>query len=290
MSSGRTGSGGHRGRVLVTGATGTTGSRLAAQLAARGIAVTAASRSGTGPPGTSGVRFDWYDAGTHAGALAGAEAMYLIPPVRDPDPQAVMLPFLERARETGARRVVLHSNSVTTAGAPGIGIVHKAVAALFGEWAVLRPSWFMQNVTGSHAHAQSIRATSAIVTAAGDGRAGFVDAGDIARTAVAALLRADPLNTDLILTGPQSLSYDDVAAILSEASGRTITHRHLDPDALVAYYETVVGIPAPNARFLAVMDGVIASGAEDRTTDAVERVTGQVPRSYREWARAEFRI
>ena len=41
---------------------------------------------------------------------------------------------------------------------------------------------------------------------------------------------------------------------------------------------------------LPLMDAVVASGAEDRTTDAVERITGQPPLSYREFALAEFRI
>jgi uncharacterized protein YbjT (DUF2867 family) len=267
--------------VLVTGASGTTGSRVAARLAARGIAVRAASRA-------SAVRFDWYDADTHAGALAGVDRMYLVPPIRDPDPQAVMLPFLDLARAAGVRRAVLLSNSVVPAGGPSTGIVHEAIAGTFGEWAVLRPTWFMQNVTGGHAHAISIRAASAIATSAGSGRAGFVDAGDIAEVAVATLLTPAAVNTDLILTGPQSLSYDDVAAILSETSGRTITHKRLDPADQPAYYEAL-GVPEATARFLVGMDWVIASGAEDRTTDTVERMTGTPPRSFRDFAIAEFR-
>jgi uncharacterized protein YbjT (DUF2867 family) len=97
------------------------------------------------------------------------------------------------------------------------------------------------------------------------------------------------VNTDLIPTGPQALSYDDVAAILSEVSGRIITRRNADPAALVAYYEAV-GVPTAAARFLPVMDSVIASGAEDLTTGSVERITGEPPRSYRDFALAEFRM
>ncbi len=276
------------GRVLVTGASGNTGSRLAAQLAARGIAVTAANRSGTGPRGTLVTRFDWYDAGTHPGALTGVERMYLVPPSRDADPQAVMLPFLERARNAGVRRVVLLSNSVVPAGGPGPGVVHVAVAEMFDEWAVLRPSWFMQNVTGNHPHAQSIRADSVIRTATGSGRVGFVDAGDIARVGVEALLSPSAPNADLILTGPEALSYDQVATILSEASGGTIMHVHVDAEELRSIYEAT-GLPSAAARFLAAMDTAIASGIEDRTTDTVERVTGTAPRSFREFAAAEFR-
>jgi len=266
--------------VLVMGASGTTGSRVAAQLAARGVAVRPASRSGA-------VRFDWYDPDTHAEALAGADRMYLVPPIRDPDPQAVMLPFHDLARAAGVRRAVLLSNSLVSAGGPMTGAVHAAIADTFDEWAVLRPTWFMQNVTGGHAHATSIRAASAIATSAGAGRAGFVDAGDIARVAVQALLAPAAVNTDLILTGPECLSYDDVAAILTETSGRTITHKRLDPADQPAYYEAL-GVPEFTARFLVGMDWVIASGSEDRTTDTVERLTGTPPRSFRDFAIAEF--
>jgi len=267
--------------TLVTGASGTTGSRVAARLAARGIAVRAASRSGA-------VRFDWYDPDTHAGALAGVDRMYLVPPIRDPDPQAVMLPFLDLARAAGVRRAVLLSNSLVSAGDPMTGTVHQAIADTFDEWAVLRPSWFMQNVIGGHAHAISVRATSAIATSAGDGRAGFVDAGDIAQVAVETLLAPAAVNTDLILTGPQSLSYDDLAAILTETSGRAITHKRLDPADEPAYYEAL-GVPEGTARFLVGMDWVIAAGLEDRTTDTVKRVTGTAPRSFRDFAVAEVR-
>jgi uncharacterized protein YbjT (DUF2867 family) len=266
--------------VLVTGASGTTGSRVAAGLAARGIAVRAASRS-------SAVRFDWYDPDTHTAALAGVDRMYLVPPIRDPDPQVVMLPFLDLARAAGVRRAVLLSNSVVPAGGPATGIVHQAIAGTFDEWAVLRPTWFMQNVTGDHPHAKSIRATSAIATSAGSGRAGFIDAGDIAQVAVETLLAPAAVDTDLILTGPQALSYDDVAAILTETSGRTITHKRIDPADQPAYYEAL-GVPEFTARFLVAMDWVIASGAEDRTTDTVQRMTGAPPRSFHDFAVAEF--
>jgi len=268
--------------VLVTGASGTTGSRVAARLAARGIAVRAACRSGA-------VRFDWYDPGTHAGALAGVDRMYLVPPVRDPDPQSVMLPFLDLARAAGVRRAVLLSNSLVSSGGPMTGMVHKAIAETFEEWAVLRPGWFMQNVTGNHAHAACIRATSAIATSTGPGRAAFIDAGDIAQVAVETLLVPAAVNTDLVLTGPESLSYDDVAAILTETSGRTITHKRLDPAEQPACYEAL-GVPEATARFLVGMDWVIASGAEDRTTDTVERITGTPPRSFRDFAVAEFHM
>lgn len=53
--------------VLVTGGTGTTGSRVAAALGERGVPTRIASRH----PLNGQVRFDWTDPDTHGGALDG---------------------------------------------------------------------------------------------------------------------------------------------------------------------------------------------------------------------------
>ena len=61
--------------TLVLGATGKTGSRVAAGLTSRGLAVRTAARSG------ADVAFDWSDRGSYAPALKGAGRVYLIPPL-----------------------------------------------------------------------------------------------------------------------------------------------------------------------------------------------------------------
>lgn len=267
------------GTTLVIGATGTTGSRTTAQLVAAGRRVRAGSRRAAPLPGAEPVRFDWYDPTCFGDALAGADRVYLVPPVGDPDPAAVMLPFLDRARAAGVRRAVLLSSSAITEGGPAVGQVHRALPGLFDEWAVLRPSWFMQNFTGAHAHADSIRADGVIRTAAGTGRVGFVDADDIAAVAARALTDDRAPDTDLVLTGPQALSHDDIAALLTEVSGRRVVHQHLTYEAVRDRLASV--IPPEFATMLAAMDRSIAEGAEDRTTDTVHRLTGRPPHDFR---------
>ncbi|MET9291193.1 NAD(P)H-binding protein [Streptomyces sp. NPDC003077] len=272
--------------TLVIGATGTTGSRTTAQLIAEGHRVKAASRRAAPLPGAEPVRFDWYDPGTHGAALDGADRVYLVPPLGDPDPAAVMLPFLRRARDAGVRRAVLLSSSAVPEGGPAVGVVHQALPSLFEEWAVLRPSWFMQNFTGAHAHADSIREAGVILTAAGSGRVGFVDAEDIAAVAVRALTDDRAPNRDLVLTGPEALSYDDIAAIVTEVGGRTVVHRQVSYER---QRERLTGVVSPEfATMLADMDRAIAQGAEDRTTDVVRRVTGRAPHSFRVVAEREL--
>lgn len=275
------------GTTLVIGATGTTGSRTAAQLTAAGHRVRAASRSAAPVPGAEPVRFDWYDPSTHAAALDGADRAYLLPPLGDTDPAAVMLPFLRQARAAGVRRAVLLSSSAVPEGGPATGKVHQALPGLFEQWAVLRPSWFMQNFTGSHLHAVSIREEGVIRTAAGSGRVGFVDAEDIAAVAVRALTDERAPGTDLVLTGPEALGYDDIAATVTEVTGRSVVHHRLSDEQMRDRLAALM--PPEFAALLAGLDRAVAEGAEDRVTDTVERITGRPPRSFRALVKEEMR-
>ncbi|MFJ1973937.1 NAD(P)H-binding protein [Streptomyces sp. NPDC087903] len=265
--------------TLVIGATGTTGRRVAAGLIAERHRVKAASRSATPVEGAQTVRFDWNEPATWDEALDGADRVYLIPPIGASDPAATMLPFLRQARAAAVHRAVLLSSSAIPAGGPAVGQVHQALPGLFDQWAVLRPSWFMQNFTGSTPHARSIREDGAILTAAGGGRVGFIDAEDIAAVAVHALTDERAPNTDLVLTGPQTLSYDDVAAIITEVTDRPVVHRHLTFEQLRDRW--AAEIPLEFATLLAGMDRAIADGSEDRTSDTVQRLTGRSPGTFR---------
>ena len=122
------------------------------------------------------------------------------------------------------------------------------------------------------------------VPVSGAGRVPFIDATDIAAT-VARLLRGSGPNSAPILTGPRALSYDQIAAQISEVVGREIVHRRLSETELVRRHQNA-GVPAPLARALAGMDAAIAAGAEDRTTGEVQALTGRAPNDFENFARA----
>lgn len=269
--------------ILVTGATGNTGKHICAELAAAGAAVVAASRGGEAPAAGNGAHFDWYDRTTWRPVTAGVDRVYLIAPSNDPSPESVMRPFLELALESGVERVVLQGSSLIESGDPTLGRVHALVAETFPEWTVLRPSWFMQNFSGRHPHADSIRERAVVTTATDGGRVGFIDVRDIARVAAHALTSEVALNADPILTGPAALSYDDVAAIIGRASGRPVAHVAVDLERMRQLY-AADGMPPAYADMLTGLDALIATGAEDRVTDEVLRLTGTAPRSFEEFA------
>lgn len=266
------------GRVLITGGKGKTGRRLASRLTADGIDVVIGTRTPIGPRER---RFDWADPAS-AAAFDGCDAVYLVAPTDRADHLTVMQPHLEHAVRRGVQRFVLLSASLLTPGSPMMGEVHAWLAENAADWTVLRPSWFMQNFSEGP-HAATIRDEGVIYSATGRGRVGFIDAEDIAASAAASLLAATPLNSDVVLTGPEALSYDEVAAMVTAALGRPIRHLSLDPDALTARFVTQ-GLPPDYARMLTRLDMDIAAGAEDYTTLGVQQLTGRPPTPFRTFA------
>ncbi|HKX22294.1 MAG TPA: NmrA-like protein [Rhizorhapis sp.] len=268
-------------KILVLGATGNTGGALVQLLKASGTPLRTAARGElAGSP--DHVRFVWDDRRTHGPAVAGVERLYLVAPVGAADPPPLVKPFLAEALAGGLQRVVLLSSSAVKPGDPGLGQIDALVRATVPEWAILRPSWFMQNFVGDHPLADGIRSRGEIVTATGDGRLPFVDARDIAATA-AALLRADSIVcSEHLVTGPQALSYADAAALVSEMMGRPVRHVAITEEALTQRLITA-GYEAAFASALAGLDADIRAGRQAQITDTVQRLTGQPPRSLRDF-------
>jgi uncharacterized protein YbjT (DUF2867 family) len=261
-------------RVLVTGGTGKTGQFVAGLLAARGIDVRIATRN---PVSAGQARFDWNDTATHGPALEGVDAVYIVAPTDRIEQLSVMRPFLERAVSHVPGRLVLLSASSLPAGGPMMGEVHAWLVQHAPLWTVLRPTWFMQNFTTQHR--QSILGEGCVYSATRNGRVGFIDAADIAAVAVEALTDPALASGEHVLTGPQALSYDDIAKAISDETGLTVRHCCLSVEELAGRH-AASGIPQSYALTLAQMDDAIAQGAEDRITAEVRRITGRPANTF----------
>ena len=251
--------------VLVLGGTGTTGSRVAAGLSARGVEVRIGSRRAENP-------FEWGVPQTYGPALAGVERVYVVTPGVAFD-RGELDRFVEMALAADVQRLVL----LGSAGSPPGGPPRSAV---------LRPTWFMQNFIGGHPFARLLDRFGQLRSATGAGRLAFVDADDIAAVAVEALLTNDIPDTSQAITGPAALTYREAAAILSEAAGREIPYVEQTPAEREATL-LAAGYSPQAARGFARLEADIASGAvTDPVTDTVQRITGRAARSLREFAAA----
>ena len=73
-------------------------------------------------------------------------------------------------------------------------------------------------------------------------------------------------NGDPILTGPELLTYQEVAAIIASVVGYPVQHRRLTEEELACRLASA-GMPTPDAGFLASLDKKITGGSEARLTE-----------------------
>lgn len=270
------------GSVLVLGATGKSGRRLVPELKARGAGVRAASRT----PGEGQVEFDWQRPQTYAPALAGMEALYLVTPNGVEDPSAMVDALLAEAKAAGVRRVVaVSSMGVEFPGEPvesGRLKVERLVRDSGLEWTMLRPGGFNQNFSEDFLRPGIVH-MDMVATATGDGKVGFVDAGDIAAVAAAALSEDGHVGETYAITGPEALSFAEAAAIIGEVAGRPIGYREIAPEELMS---VLVGAGVSEDEGAVVVRNQISirDGHGARLTDVVERVTGRPAVGFRDYA------
>lgn len=274
---------GATGPLLVTGATGSLGRPLVAALRTAGRAVRPASPR---PDDADGVRFDFRRPTTWPAAFDGVTSMFLL---RPPDISRVgrdLMPAVAYGQSVGLRHVVLLS-------VQGAGLIpvlpHAAVERWLRRsglsWTFIRPSYFDQNLSG--VFAPDIRARDEIVVPAGTSRTAFVDAYDVAAVAAQALLRPSQ-HTGRVLTptGPL-LTFGDVASLLSDELGRTISYRPVGPVAFVRHVRGVLGLPTSMAAISTVLHLSARVGLAAFETTDVQTVTGRAPGSFATFAHRE---
>jgi uncharacterized protein YbjT (DUF2867 family) len=266
----------HRRRILVTGGTGKTGSRVVAHLSQRlDTHLVVGARSPNPAARNESVHFDWNDLDATARVLREGrfDAVYLVPPPRDPDPATTMTPLLEIAAETGVSRAVLLGAKPVAAGDPGVGRLYGELPRLFDQWAILRPTWFMQDFVTDHYLANMVR-EGILRTASADGRIAYIDADDVASSA-AALLGPDQIeSSEYELTGPEALTAEDVAGTLTQALRRPIRVERMPEVRLAEHLSR--NMPAGLAAALAHAD---ATYSDTAVTETVQALTGRRPRS-----------
>lgn len=214
--------------ILVTGATGNTGSAVVRALQARGLAVrvagTSPARLAAAFPGVDQVRLDYREPATFGPAARGCRALFLVRPPAISRVAPTLNALVDAARVEGVAEVVF----LSVAGAGENRLVpHHAVERHLmagpGGWTLLRPGFFAQNL--GDAYRRDILLDDRLYLPAGRGRVAFVDTRDVAEVAAEALAApAAHARRAYTLTGPVSTSFAEAAALLSEALGRPIRY------------------------------------------------------------------
>lgn len=275
--------------ILVVGATGTNGREVVDRLVASGAAVRALVRDPDRAADLLGevelVRGDLDDPASLDEALAGVDRAFFVTAV---DPRLVgwFRNFLDAVRRAGTAHVVKFS----ALGADPDSTVellrqHGETDRLMIEsgtpYTILQPNSFHQNMLWS---ARTIKEQGAFYTPLKDGRQSLVDVRDIAAIAVEALTRPGHEGQTYEITGPESLSFLEVADALSRALGKPVRYVDVPPQAA---HDAMVqaGTPEWNARAVVELLELFAAGGAARTTETVVQVLGTPPIPFAQFAR-----
>ncbi|MGW0191070.1 NmrA family NAD(P)-binding protein [Streptomyces sp. NPDC003362] len=263
--------------ILVTGATGTVGRQVVAELLARGHAVRALTRDAAKadlPSGVEVVQGDLTEPDSLVPALEGVTGLHLITfggayfgPL-ETGPR-----ILERAHAAGVRRVtVLHGG--------GPSPLEDAVRADDGvDWTVLMPVEFMANALE---WADGIVASGEVREPFVDRLSAMVHEGDIGAVAAVALTEEGHGGQEYVITGPELLTVGDKVAAIAAARGREIALVELTEEQAVARWRGE-GRPEEVIGFLLEMYGDTPEVGRT-VVDTVEKVTGRPARTFAQWA------
>jgi uncharacterized protein YbjT (DUF2867 family) len=210
--------------ILVTGASGSVGKTVLAEVARSGDRHRAMYRSkaeaAKAPAGTETVIADFADKASLATALRGVESVYL---VCSPIPDLVQLEInaIEASEAASVRRIVL--NSALGAGdyAKSFPSWHRKaedrLKATKMAYCILRPNSFLQNVLAFYA--PSIRAQGVFYGAMGNARTSYLDVREIAVVAAKALRGGEHDGNTYELNGPEALTCTEVAEKITLRTG-----------------------------------------------------------------------
>ncbi|WP_410621941.1 NAD(P)H-binding protein [Amycolatopsis sp. cmx-8-4] len=275
--------------ILVTGARGNVGHAVVDALVSAGQDVRAASRDATAlgvPDGVATVSADLERPETLDAALDGVRSVFLYTQRQGVDG------FVKAAEAAGVRHVVLLSSGATLeprSAQSRIAQLHRVVeealiAASFGE-TLLNPGAFATNALGWRAGI----ADGVVRTAYPDSRSGAIHERDIADVAARILVDGSHVGAALQLSGPEPISFREQAAVLADVLGRPLRVEELTPEQAAAQMTALGWPPEVPPEVLRAMERTTREPSV--VTDVVREVTGNAPRTFRQWAedhRADF--
>ena len=153
-------------------------------------------------------------------------------------------------------------------------------------WTMIRPTFFMQNFESSAAR---IKAVSQIVMPAGNGTVSTTDLRDVGEVIVNVLTQSGHENKSYDLTGPELLTFADIAAYFSKVLEKDIQYVDQPMDEFRALLRS---INLSEWRVEAVCKELeaIAAGVVDHTTETIRELLGRPPISLTEYIEDNIKL
>lgn len=285
--------------LLVTGASGKLGRAVVNHLLdtfnvpAERIIATTRTPSNLGDLAARGVtvrQADFDDAASMAKAFKGADRLLVI----STDELAIQgkrreqqVAAVTAASKAGVAHLLYTSLPNPEPGsavlfAPDHYDTEQAIKASGVPYTIFRNGWYDENLFMS---APQILACGHWYSSAGEGRISYCARDDMAAAIAGGLASGASESTTYTLTGPQAYTTAEVAALITEVTGKPIEVIQLSDEALTEGMKAA-GLPEPIARVLVSFDTAARAGDLGMVTDAVEKLSGRKPMALKQFLEA----
>lgn len=276
------------GKIMVTGALGNVGGYVAHYAIANGEPVRVADINPEALKTKYGdtaecVLFDFTDSSTFASALDGVDRVFIMRPPHLGKPEDLKS-FVEALKAKGGIRLVsfLSLIGVENNPVPPHHKIEKYIEQAGLPYCHIRPSFFMQNISGIHAF--EIKHFDRIVVPVKGALTSFIDAEDIGE--ITAKVLSDPenhKNKGYSITGPEAVDYWKAAEILSKELGRKIIYANPKPSLAKQYWIDIRGLDKEYCTVMGMLYMMTRMGTAKKVTTVFEDVMGKKPQSFEQF-------
>jgi uncharacterized protein YbjT (DUF2867 family) len=274
--------------VLVTGATGNVGSRVIQELRGRGVPLRAFVRDADRASAVLGPDVDlaigdFAEPSSLRAALEGVDVLFLacgnLPPQVEYERNVI-----DAAAQAGVRRLVKLSARGAEIGSrvdfwDWHARIEQHLRASKVPSVVLRPRYYMSNLLGS---IETVSSDGAVFAPAEGVKVPMIDPQDVAATAAVVLLDDGHEGRTYELTGPEAITFHDVAAHLADLTGRQVRFVPVS-DAAAREALLQAGLPDWMAENIVTVFGMLREDPAAQVTGAVQALTGRRPRHLAEF-------
>ncbi len=278
------------GKIMITGALGNVGGYVAQYAIKSGQAVTVADINVQALKNKYGdsarhVYFDFTDSSTFAAALEEVDRVFIMRPPHLGKPEDLK-PFVEALREKGDIRLVcfLSLIGVEHNPVPPHHKIEKYIEQAGLPYCHIRPSFFMQNISGVHAF--EIKYFDRIVVPVKNALTSFIDAEDIGELTARVLSEPEKhKNTGYSITGPEAMDYWQAADILSQELNRKITYANPKPSLAKKYWIDIRGLDKEYSTVMGMLYMMTRRGTAKNVTTVFEQVMKKKPQTFRQFVK-----
>jgi uncharacterized protein YbjT (DUF2867 family) len=281
--------------ILVTGATGNLGSKVARNLTDRGVAIRSFVRDAAKAAhilgaGADIVEGDFSDPGSIRRGLDGIDVVFLSCG-GSPERAELEANVIDACAQAGVRKLVKASAHGAEPRSPcaflethGRSEVHLKESGV--PYVMLRSTFYMTELLQG---IDELKGSGMLFIPAGEAKIAMIDPNDVAAVAAAVLTEDGHEGKSYLLSGPESVTFGDVAEQLSAVIGKPIQYVPVpDEGARAAMLEA--GLDEWTTDNLIALFGLLRSGLADAVTDDVHGVSGRQPRSLAEFMKANASI